>query len=92
MDLNTFKEVVKLITNEHEKSRKLYELGIDLIEYAEDYNKLVEILLKEVFDEFRVDLIYWWLYENTEKVITFNNTQHDVTSIEDFHNFITNIS
>jgi len=38
-----------------------------------------------------VDLIYWWLFEDTEKIITLNNKDYDVTHIKDLHNFLENI-
>ena len=91
MTLEKFKEVIKLITKEHERSGKLYELGIDIIDCADNYNKVIEILLEELFGEENTELIYWWLYENTEKIITLNDIKYDVTTIEDFHNYIENI-
>ena len=30
-------------------------------------------------------MISWWLYENVDKIITWNNIKYDLTNIEDLY-------
>lgn len=77
-----------------ERHRKLYKLGVDLIEFETSNDLLVESLAflwsdsnkKKILIE---DWINWWLYENVDKVVYLKNGKiTDVNSIKDFVNFI----
>ncbi len=46
-----------------EKSRKIYDLGIDLMEFTEPYEKIIDVLFGSVFNSEQRGWIDWYLYE-----------------------------
>jgi hypothetical protein len=58
-----FKELIESLQKAHERSHTFYQLGVDLINYNELYQKTNEILFKSVFDEDGLGWIDWYLYE-----------------------------
>jgi hypothetical protein len=63
MNFNEFKEIVELLKKVSERSHNMYNLGIDLLDYDEDFHKAITILMKSVFEEEGYNWISWYLYE-----------------------------
>lgn len=64
----TFLYAIYSLTNIVEQMRKLYNMGIDIMESplvtnAED---LAMLLLSEYYNEEGMDWIQWWVYEKSE--------------------------
>jgi hypothetical protein len=63
MKLETFKKIIQKLEMLRERSSKLYDLGIDILNYEEPYHEFFTIMLKEIFGEEGYDWISWYLYE-----------------------------
>lgn len=63
MTLQQFKTLIENLQSSFERSSKLHDIGVDLLEYNEMYNKIIDVLLEESFGEEGKDWIDWYLYE-----------------------------
>jgi len=63
MKLEVFEEIVKTIKEQSDLNHKLYELGVDLIEYSEPYDKIWSLLLKAYYGKIGEDWISWFIFE-----------------------------
>jgi hypothetical protein len=63
MTKELFEEIILKLQLMHEKGRKTYDLGIDLMEYTEPYERIVDVLLKSHFNDEQIGWIDWYLYE-----------------------------
>lgn len=63
MTLKTFTKLLDNYTEAYSKSMVVSQLGINLDEYSEIFQKNTELLLGEVFTEEGVEWIFWFLYE-----------------------------
>lgn len=73
---------------------KIKALGIDLIDYENGVDLLEESITILFVDdeadfESALDMVQWWLYDKSEKVITLSDkTKIDVSTPEEFIEFI----
>lgn len=63
MTLETFKKILDLQEHNFQKSQKLYELGIDTIEFNSDLESAITLLWREILTKEGDDLVSWFLYE-----------------------------
>ena len=63
MTKELFEEIILKLQLMHERGRKTYDLGIDLMEYTEPYERMVDVLLKSHFNDEQIGWIDWYLYE-----------------------------
>jgi hypothetical protein len=63
MTLETFTKLLDNYTEAYSKSMAVSQLGINLDEYSEIFQKNTELLLNEVFTEEGIEWIFWFLYE-----------------------------
>ena len=63
MTLETFTKLLDNYTEVYSKSMAVSQLGINLDEYSDIFQKNTELLLGEVFTEEGVEWIFWFLYE-----------------------------
>ena len=63
MTLETFTKLLDNYTEAYSKSMAVSQLGINLDEYSDIFQKNTELLLGEVFTEEGVEWIFWFLYE-----------------------------
>lgn len=63
MNFEQFKILIETLQKVRDKYSKLYDLGIDTMNYEEDYQKIISLLLESVFDEDGKGWIDWYLYE-----------------------------
>lgn len=64
MTYETFLEIVTLIQDNDRTHHKLWELNVNLIEFVDPYEKLVSILLTEIYGKEGYDWFSWFCYEN----------------------------
>ena len=88
MNFETFKELIKAIQDQDKKTNDLYKLGMDITECNNGYHKIFELLFTSIFTEPGYDIITWWLYDSSEKVITVDDEKYDVLNIENLYNFM----
>lgn len=79
-------DILERMKKENEKRNVLYEHGVDLCNYQNDYFTCaidsVEFMLSGWKDE-----IEWWLFESVEKRYWLDKVEHNVEKAEDFIRF-----
>lgn len=63
MKLEVFSQIIGLIQQQQEKSHLLYKIGVDTMQYEEDFQSAISLLLKAYYGEAGADWIEWYLYE-----------------------------
>ena len=63
MDYSVFEKCISVMIECNKKNRSAYSLGIDLAEYSENYNKLIDLMWSQVLTDEGLDWINWFLYE-----------------------------
>jgi hypothetical protein len=63
MNKKSFETIILNLQVAHKKSRELYKLGVDLMEYDESYEFVIDELFKASFNEVQRGWIDWYLYE-----------------------------
>ena len=63
MKLEVFEKIVTLIKEQSERSFKLAEMGVDLINYEDAYANAITLLLRAYYGADGEDWISWYLYE-----------------------------
>jgi fatty acid/phospholipid biosynthesis enzyme len=63
MNKKSFETIILNLQLAHKKSRELYKLGVDLMEYDESYEFVIDELFKASFNEDQRRWIDWFLYE-----------------------------
>jgi len=63
MILSELQHLLNLMDADNKKIRDAYRLGIDLTEFTESAQEVVNTLLKHVFDEHQYETLSWWMYE-----------------------------
>lgn len=87
---------IKIIENDrvyHTIIDKIEKYGISFYESEPHkcYYTLFDILLEQCFNEDGIELIYWWLYEDVDKVITNEDgSKIKLNSAEDLYNYLVN--
>jgi len=63
MKLEVFERIITQIEKQHERSSAAYGLGIDLLDFEDEYCGIITHLLKAYYGEAGEDWISWYLYE-----------------------------
>lgn len=63
MNFEQFKTLIETLQKVRDKYSKLYDLGIDTMNYEEDYQKIISLLMECAFNEDGKGWIDWYLYE-----------------------------
>jgi hypothetical protein len=63
MNFEQFKTVIELLEKLRDRGHSAYKLGLDLMNYDEDFHKVISTLFNSVFREEGKDWIDWYLYE-----------------------------
>jgi len=71
-------------------SDKLNDLGIDLSEgpITDAIDAIFDAWLAEFLNEEDIDIIYWWLFEDVDKIIYDGDEEINVEDIEDLYNYL----
>jgi hypothetical protein len=64
MDYSEFLAIGLRIQKLQRRTQSLYELGMDVINFENDYYEVIDLLLKQVFTEKQYDWVSWFIYEN----------------------------
>lgn len=87
-------ETLTKIKGQDEKVHKLYTMGVDLLDFDNTISQLeksIPTILRKEKDEpygWIQDLVGWWLYENIEKKIWYDEIEVNVESVEDFTDYL----
>jgi hypothetical protein len=63
MKLEKFIEIVDLLKKQTEVTNQLYKLNVDLVEFADPYESVITILIKEIYGAEGYDWFSWFCYE-----------------------------
>jgi hypothetical protein len=63
MNKGVFEEIILTHQLTLERSKKLYDLGVDLMHFEEPYIKIINNLMAEHFNQEQIGWIDWFLYE-----------------------------
>jgi len=64
MEYSQFAEIILRLKKHSENVDKAYKLKIDLIDFNDDLNRIIDILIKEIYGEEGYDWFTWFCYEN----------------------------
>jgi len=87
-------ETLTKIKEHDEKVHKLYDMGVDLLDFnntTSQLEKSIPTILRKEKDEsygWIQDLVGWWLYENIEKKIWYDEIEVNVESVENFTDYL----
>ena len=93
MTLTELQHLLNLMDADNKKIRDAYRLGIDLIEFTESAQEVVNTLLKHVFDEHQYETLSWWMYEKDfgrrEDLQMWDEDGNEVCrTVEELHQFL----
>ena len=63
-------EIIELLVSQREKSRTLYELGIDAYEINDELHKAIDILLETQFKE-KNEILSWYIHEDPDPPVIY---------------------
>ena len=63
MTKQTFQKIILNLQTARKRSHEMYKLGVDLMNYDENYEVVVDELLKAAFNPDQMGWIDWFLYE-----------------------------
>jgi hypothetical protein len=75
MKLEVFEEILNKLRKQSDKQDALYALDVDLINYSDDHNSVINILLEVYYGKEGADWISWYMWERDE-----NGDQYQATS------------
>ena len=63
MRYETFEKLITQLQTNSDRYKKLYDLGVDLLNYDEPNQKAISLLMEELFGKEGMEWIDWFLYE-----------------------------
>jgi len=66
MKLEVFEKIITQIKDQQDKSRTLYRLGVDLMDYEDSYCATITLLLRAYYGKDAEDWISWFIYERDD--------------------------
>jgi hypothetical protein len=93
MTLTELQHLLNLMDADNERTRAAYRLGIDLTEFRESAQEVIDLLLKHVFDEHQYETLSWWMYEKDfgrrENLQMWDKDGKEICrTIEELHQFL----
>jgi phage anti-repressor protein len=88
MDKETFIDLIERMKATAETINQAYQLKIDLIEFSDQWEQIITILLKELFTEEGYDWISWWAYEDGREAWEKDGTPIPMDTAEDLYNYL----
>jgi hypothetical protein len=72
MQYDEFKKIIEVKEKLIKRSSQLHGLNVNLLDYDEEYHKIIKIFMISTFGEIGTDWIEWYLYERP----SFSGTIH----------------
>ena len=93
MNLEVFKEVVRLLKEHEEKGQAAYESGVDLINFCDPISTAVGHMIGSLYGKEGKETFGWWCYEKdwgTRKDLEMRNSDGVLIcdTIEDLHQWL----
>lgn len=90
MNYQLFSKGIKQYQDFNTYLDNLKNAGLDLFEtdLIEKAYSIFDTWIETILNEEGQDLIYWWLFEDVEKVITVDNEDINVAELEEFVKYL----
>ena len=93
MTLQELTHLLNLMDANNKRTREAYKIGIDLSEFGESAQEVIDLLLKHVFDEHQYECLSWWMYERDfgrrENLQMWDKDGKEICrTIEELHQFL----
>ncbi len=98
MEKNTFNKFISLSIAKGKKEHAIYDNGLDLINFMDDYSNINNILLKSIYGEetselindFIFDSVYDELEKNKSNFIIYKDNEilADCSTLENLYNYV----
>jgi len=93
MTLPELQHLLNLIDADNERTLEAYKLGIDLTEFREIAQQVIDLLLKRVLNEDQYETLCWWMYEKDfgrrEDLQMWDKDGNEVCrTVEELHQFL----
>ena len=88
-----FTEIIENDRTYHDIIDRIEKYGILFYESEPHkcYYNLFDFILEQYFNEDGIDLIYWWLYEDVDKIITSEDgSKIELNSARDLYDYLVN--
>jgi len=63
MNKQSFEKIILNLQAARLRSREMYKLGVDLMNYEENYEHVIDELFRAAFNVDQLECIYWYLFE-----------------------------
>lgn len=98
MTERTFKQMVSLLIEKGKREKVIYDNGLDLINFVDEYQKIISILLKSIYgsevgdiiNDFIFDSIYDEVAKNHNNYLIYDTNSEliaDVSTIESLYKY-----
>lgn len=92
MTLEALQQIISFLKKDSDRLAKIYKLGVDLYNLQDDLHHVISITLKSHYSEEGEDIISWWVWEDGDKTITYQDgSTRDINKIEDMWKYIEEI-
>lgn len=93
MTFEAFQQVIMLLKKNSEKSSKIYSLGLEIFDIQDELHEAIAILLKSHYSKEGEEIISWWLWESSKKIIydKDGNKINDLTKIKNLWEYVEEI-
>jgi hypothetical protein len=81
MKLEVFEEILNKLRKQTNKQDALYALDVDLINYSDDHNSVINILLEVYYGKEGADWISWYMWERDKNGDQYQATDKDGNAI-----------
>jgi hypothetical protein len=76
MKKRAFEKLIKLSIEKGKKEKIIYENGLDLVNFLEDYDSINDILLKSIYGEEVSDIISDFIFDNIYEELEKNKNNY----------------
>jgi hypothetical protein len=93
MTLTELQNLLNLIDAHNKRTQEAYKIGIDLTEFDESAQEVIDLLLKRIFNEDQYECLSWWMYEKDfgrrEDLQMWDADGNEVCrTVEELHQFL----
>lgn len=64
MEFKKFEKIINLLREQSDKEIKASEIGLDIFNFLDPYNAVIDLLMKEIYGEEGNEWFGWFCYEN----------------------------
>lgn len=87
MVFEKFKEIIDLMVKSSSNLHKSFDIGLDLIEFTEDYSQTIRLLWMNLLTDEGIEWLDWFLYE--KDYIHDGIGRSDINAYSTIHNELT---